>query len=224
MRSRSTIPDALLCLAILLICAAFTEALGSGTCNGHSCDDEATTLNSTLTNTVKGDSSRALGLSSGGIDVDINQCLGSTSWGIIIFQRQKLVPNHWCEAEALYRMGFYEMAADMFCLKTTIAELEPDLISCRTKMKHKMVDLDKGKAKAEEARREEEDEANRAYRQAQIQRQEDYDARIVVLEAKANKPPPKPQITKQTIVEQKPLLPEETIKLLLASKYEEVAE
>lgn len=63
-------------------------------------------------------------------DVDINQCLGSSAWGTILFSRQKLEPNLWCMAESYDARGLHKMAARMRCKIPVIAEDFTDPAQC----------------------------------------------------------------------------------------------
>ena len=59
--------------------------------------------------------SRSYGVGLGSIDVDIAQCLGSESTGILVIQWQRLKENPWCMAETLDAKGLHGAAAKVRC-------------------------------------------------------------------------------------------------------------
>lgn len=59
--------------------------------------------------------SRSYGVGLGSIDVDIAQCLGSESTGIVVIQWQRLKENPWCMADTLDAKGLHEAAAKVRC-------------------------------------------------------------------------------------------------------------
>ena len=67
---------------------------------------------------------RAYSLAAPGLgDVDINQCLGSTAWSLLVGGRQKLVLNRWCAAADLDRMGLHTQAARIRCQLPEVRKL-----------------------------------------------------------------------------------------------------
>ncbi len=77
-----------------------------------------------------------IGFGSQSFDVDINQCMGSTAraWAFGLYGAQGLKPNHWCQAESLYRMEKYQAAALTWCYKTGLGELYGDVDVCMAEM------------------------------------------------------------------------------------------
>lgn len=72
---------------------------------------------------VGGDSSRAFGFSGSPGDVDINECLASTQWGLLTFFKQKVSVNKWCYARYYDSIGQYDTAAKMRCSIPEVREL-----------------------------------------------------------------------------------------------------
>ena len=92
------------------------------------------TIQSNDMNTVKGDiaiSDRSYGVSQSLGDVDINDCLASTQWGIpVIFAKQSVQENPWCMANSLDAMGAHAAAAKVRCTTETIKAIYPDAAKC----------------------------------------------------------------------------------------------
>jgi hypothetical protein len=65
----------------------------------------------------------AVGLGRSSFDVDINQCMGSTSWDTIVGGKQKLVLNWVCLAEFYIKTNQPELAAVAIC--NTEMNLQP---------------------------------------------------------------------------------------------------
>jgi hypothetical protein len=76
-----------------------------------------------LTGDLNVEGSSAVGFGRSSFDVDINQCMGSTSWDTIIVGKQKLVLNKWCAAEAYDARGLHNVAARLRCQIPEIADL-----------------------------------------------------------------------------------------------------
>jgi len=97
---------------VLLLVLSVSSAAADGDCKGnHPCPESNVDV---VTGLVGGDtSSLAFGRSS--FDVDIAQCMGSTSWDTIIVGKQKLVLNHACMAEFYLERGRYDLAAQSLC-------------------------------------------------------------------------------------------------------------
>jgi hypothetical protein len=95
---------------------------------GHNCNDDGSVIaidNSSGVSTSVSDSSRAFGIGGNG-DVDINDCRYSVQGPLSQWTR----PNHWCEAEKLIAIGFFEAGILMFCTKTTVKDLYASTDSC----------------------------------------------------------------------------------------------
>jgi hypothetical protein len=86
------------------------------------------TRNASNSTSIGGNRAYALGM--GSLDVAIGQCMGSTAWAILFVTKQKLTENHWCQAEVMYRLGFYDAAARIWCVKTVLGELYTDEAEC----------------------------------------------------------------------------------------------
>jgi hypothetical protein len=109
---------AILVIAALIFVSAIRTAWGDDECRGHSCNGggDIDVVTEILGGDVSlEDKSLALGFGRSSFDVDINQCMGSTSWDTILVGKQKLVLNLWCAAEVYDRMGLRHMAAVMRC-------------------------------------------------------------------------------------------------------------
>lgn len=76
--------------------------------------------------------SRSYGVGLGSIDVDIAQCLGSESTGIIVVQWQRLKENPWCMADTLDAKGLHEAAAKVRCSIKAYSGLFLDNQECMT--------------------------------------------------------------------------------------------
>lgn len=103
------------CLMVAFILFLTAPAFAGGTDI-----EQNTNIDSVLTggdniseNSIGG--SRSYGVGMGSIDVDIAQCLGSESTGIIIVQWQRLKENPWCMADTLDARGLHEAAARARC-------------------------------------------------------------------------------------------------------------
>ena len=87
---------------------------------------------------------RTYGLSGSLGDVDINDCLASTQLGIaIVFQRQGLVENPWCQASYLDAIGAHEAAAKVRCTTDTLQAIYPDSKECETAAMFRVERVDK---------------------------------------------------------------------------------
>ncbi len=69
---------------------------------------------------------RSYGVSQSLGDVDINDCLASTQWGIpVIFAKQKVEENPWCQSIYLDVIGAHEAAAKVRCTTDTLKAVYP---------------------------------------------------------------------------------------------------
>lgn len=84
----------------------------------------------TATNTASISGSRSYGVGLGSIDVDIAQCLGSESTGIVVIQWQRLKENPWCMADTLDAKGLHEAAAKVRCSIDFYAKIFADNQEC----------------------------------------------------------------------------------------------
>ena len=75
---------------------------------------------------ITGGSSKALGLGRSSFDVDINQCMGSTSWDTILGGKQKLVINWVCLAEFYLKTGQPDLAAMAICNTEMLDEFDSE--------------------------------------------------------------------------------------------------
>jgi hypothetical protein len=75
---------------------------------------------------ISGGSSKALGLGRSSFDVDINQCMGSTSWDTILMGKQKLVLNWVCLTEFYIKTSQPELAAMAICNTEMLDEFESE--------------------------------------------------------------------------------------------------
>lgn len=90
---------------------------------GHNCNGGGTDVSIGDTNLSGGDTtvntggneSKALALANSLGDVDIAGCLGSTQFGTPLFSKQKLVLNQVCMAEFYLNHGKYDLAAMALC-------------------------------------------------------------------------------------------------------------
>jgi hypothetical protein len=73
---------------------------------------------------ISGGSSKALGLGRSSFDVDINQCMGSTSWDTILMGKQKLVLNWVCLTEFYIKTNQPKLAAMAICNTEMLDEFE----------------------------------------------------------------------------------------------------
>lgn len=81
---------------------------------------------------VAGDSIRSYAFSGSLGDVDINECLASSQWGILVFNKQKLEENPWCQSVYLDAIGAHEAAARVRCMFTeTLQAAYPDIKKCQ---------------------------------------------------------------------------------------------
>lgn len=69
-----------------------------------------------------GGTSKAIGLGRSSFDVDINQCMGSTSWDTVLVGKQKLVLNWVCLAEFYLKAGQPKLAAQALCNTEVLSE------------------------------------------------------------------------------------------------------
>ncbi len=115
---------------ILFITAvAFNVAEGSGTDVKTVVIGGDQITDNTASNVVSG--SHSYGVSQALGDVDINDCLASTQWGIpVIFAKQKVEENPWCMANSLDAMGAHAAAAKVRCTTETIKAIYPDAREC----------------------------------------------------------------------------------------------
>jgi len=91
-------------------------------CQGNSCNGSDGDVTATLSggDLIGGDintgGNKSVVLAPPGLsDVDIAQCLGSTSWSLIVGAKQKLVLNQVCMAEFYLKRGRYDLAAQALC-------------------------------------------------------------------------------------------------------------
>lgn len=113
----------LFCFLLAMIIVTMPLWAQEKPCAGHSCNDGVDVLvnanlaagANTTTNSTDIGGSRAYAVGMGSIDVAINQCMGSTSWGFFVMQKQRLVENRWCIASSLYQMGERYAAALILC-------------------------------------------------------------------------------------------------------------
>ncbi len=122
---RSNEPDRisliwLIIAAVIAVTIVFDVAYGSGDEVIQSNDMNAQTAGDLA---ISG--SRAYGLSQSLGDIDINDCLASTQWGIIVFQKQGLVENPWCQSQYLDAIGAHEAAAKVRCTTDTLKTIYP---------------------------------------------------------------------------------------------------
>jgi len=93
--------------------------------------DVSTDVSQSIGDTViGGDSSRSYGVGMGSFDVDINQCLASKSWGLLVYQRQDIVENPWCMADSLDARGRHDAAAEIRCNTKTLQQVYPVRSDC----------------------------------------------------------------------------------------------
>lgn len=146
-----------------------------------------------MNNQTSGDlsnNSRTFGFAHTLGDVDINQCLGSTQWGTVLFSRQKLVLNKWCAAEVYDSKGLHHMAAVMRCDLPEIIKHFPTAEQCVVANKWAPTVVEAPVVTIDDAHYEEEEEYHEMYEQ-----------RIAKLEAR---PPPPARVTREVV--QKPFL------------------
>lgn len=114
---------------LVMLCAP-VWATGKDNDNSVTVDNQVDVVNETLltsgdnisSNSTSIAGSRSYGVGLGSIDVDINQCLGSESTGILVVQWQRLKENPWCMADTLDARGLHEAAARARCsIKTYLA-------------------------------------------------------------------------------------------------------
>jgi len=78
---------------------------------------------------IDGNNSYAAAQSLG--DVDINDCLASTQWGIpVLFAKQKVQENPWCQSIYLDAIGAYDAAAKVRCTTDTLKTIYADPAEC----------------------------------------------------------------------------------------------
>ncbi len=100
----------LICLIAFFIIMLVAPAWAGGDRITQSNDQNLQT-----TGNVNTGGNNAYGFGRSSFDVDLNQCMGSTSWDTILVGRQKLVLNKWCAAESFDARGLHLMAAIMRC-------------------------------------------------------------------------------------------------------------
>ena len=93
-------------IAVLLLALSVSCAFASG----KSPDQEVV-----VSTNVVGEGGRTIALGRSSFDVDIAQCMGSTSWDTLVVGKQKLVLNHACMAEFYLERGRYDLAAQSLC-------------------------------------------------------------------------------------------------------------
>jgi hypothetical protein len=102
----------------------------SGDCKGNQPCGDIDVANEIITGdvSVAGDKSKSLGLGFGrsSFDVDINQCMGSTSWDTIVGGKQKLVINWVCLSEFYLKTGQPELAAVAICNTEILSEFDSE--------------------------------------------------------------------------------------------------
>jgi len=120
----------MLAVAIFAVAVVFEIAYGSG--DDIEIENELISGENIATNA----GSRSYGVSQALGDVDINDCLASTQWGIpVIFAKQGVEENPWCMANSLDAMGAYEAAAKVRCTTETIRAIYPDPSECEKAVK-----------------------------------------------------------------------------------------
>jgi len=181
-------------LLLLLIMTAII-LLGAPVWAGGGDDVE---LNSELVGgdvSVGGDSSKAIGFGRSSFDVDINQCLASTSWDTIIVGKQKLVLNWVCMAEFYLKNGKPELAAMAVCNTEVLDEFSSE---AECEAAHDFFEeVVETSAVMGDSYWEEEDEE---YREERMQ---NYDERIAQLEQRASQPQVTREVTKERYLSSK---------------------
>jgi len=129
-------------IAIFMVVVVFKIAESSGP------DVEVeTTVDTVLTggdNIASIAGSRSYGVSQSLGDVDINDCLASTQWGIpVIFAKQTVQENPWCMANSLDARGAHAAAAKVRCTTETIKAIYPDPKECEKAVMFQMKHIEK---------------------------------------------------------------------------------
>lgn len=128
-----------LAVVLVLLLAAPSWADDDHRCyGGHNCNDGDTLVNIDAPVDVDvdgaiigGDSVRSLAVVAPGLgDVDIAQCLGSTSWTFLVGGKQKLVLNQVCMAEFYLKNGRYDLAAQALCNQPEILDEYKTEVAC----------------------------------------------------------------------------------------------
>ena len=85
------------------------------------------TLNSDVQDNdlIRGDTAIGLGIPGLG-DVDINDCMASEQWTLLLGGKQRLVLNKWCASLYYDQIGQHDTAARLRCTIEEIAELFPE--------------------------------------------------------------------------------------------------
>jgi len=148
---------------------------------------------------LSGGTSKALGLGRSSFDVDINQCLASTSWDTIVGGKQKVVLNWVCMAEFYLKNGKPELAAMAVCNTEVLKEFDSEE-DCEAAHDFFQDMVEEAAVIVPNPNWEEEDE-----------RHEEYEQRIAELEAKVNAPRPT-RVTRE-VVQQRYLSDEQRAKL-----------
>ena len=181
-------------------------------CIGNSCNKVVTTKSLESNTSVGGDSSRALALGRSSFDVDISQCMGSTSWDTVLGGKQKLVINWVCLAEFYITNGQPELAAIAICNTEMLDEFESEA-ECEEAHSF-LIDAPLAAVAAVDVEHEREEYEN-DFHEEQLQLQMEYDQRIAALEEELAA---KPQVIERTVIEQRPLLSEEAVESLRIKK------
>lgn len=150
--------------------------------------------------------SRSYGVGLGSIDVDIAQCLGSESTGIIVVQWQRLKENPWCMADTLDAKGLHEAAAKVRCSIKAYSGLFLDNQECMTlsTMSPKEGHVERPTAMPEST--EDDDEHDREI-EALYARLSDLEAETVEAREAAERAARRPQTQRQVV--QQPYLSEQ---------------
>ena len=162
----------------------------SGDCKGNQpCNDTDVDVVNEIVGgdiSIAGDKSKSLGLGFGrsSFDVDINQCMGSTSWDTIVGGKQKLVINWVCLAEFYLKTNQPELAAVAICNTEILKEFDSEE-DCESAHDF-FVEVATALPEVEDHFEEEEE-----YHHQQMLMQQEYEERIEVLEAR------RPQVIQQ---------------------------
>ena len=162
----------LIVVALVVVLLVLEVAYGSG--------DDRSGTDVDVANSIAVGGSDTVALSSSLGDVDIGDCLASSQISIlIVFQRQVVKENPWCQAMYLDAIGSYDAAAKVRCSTKTMQKIYPDPLACEAAV---LIVPPAPPPVVEDEGIEEQ------WRAEQMQMQQDYEARIVKLEARARRP------------------------------------
>jgi len=140
-------PNLLLALTIAVFVVVVVIEIAYG--DDHKRHDDDITIaiaggENTASNIVSGSHSYGVSQSLG--DVDINDCLASTQWGIpVIYAKQTVQENPWCMANSLDARGAHAAAAKVRCTTETIKAIYPDSVICERAVMFQMKHIEKPK-------------------------------------------------------------------------------